>query len=455
MSRRLPLRLRVAAVFTVAAAITLVALGLFVYYRVEATLLYQVRASLQAQMDALAGLPESGRQDATAAMTGEFFGQVLTAAGVVVASSPQVSGPLVPGDRLSQAQGQDVVVAQPVLLAEENEREAALLLLRRDGPHVLAVGTSKEDLDDALWGVRTQLVIGGPLALLLASGAGYFAAGAALRPIERMRQHADAISAHSSGERLPLPPARDEIHRLGLTLNQMLDRLDAGLQRERRFVAEASHELRTPLALLKLELDLALAQQRPADELLAALHSAGEEVDRLTRLSDDLLLLAASQDGRSQLDRTDVDVDVGSILQTIAARFSARAGQEGRKIVVGCDGRPVVRAHAGRLERALSNLVDNAVRHGAGDVELGSSWSDGRVSIWVIDHGPGLDDALRARAFESFSRSSAPRSQDGRGLGLTIVQAIISELHGTVTIENRSSGDGTVATITVPGRRAR
>jgi len=451
--RRLPLRLRVAAAFTVAAAITLVGLGLFVYFRVEVTLLNQARVSLGAQMDALDGLPESGRQDATAAMTGEFFGQVLTAAGVVVASSPQLSGPLVSGDPFPPAPGQDVVVAQPVLLAGENEREAALLLLRRDGDQVLAVGASKEDLDDALWGVRTQLVIGGPLALLLASGAGYFAAGAALRPIERMRQHADAISAHSSGERLPLPPARDEIHRLGLTLNQMLDRLDAGLQRERRFVAEASHELRTPLALLKLELDLALAQQRPADELLAALHSAGEEVDRLTRLSDDLLLLAASQDGRSQLDRT--DVDVGSILQTIAARFSARAGQEGRKIVVGCDGRPVVRAHAGRLERALSNLVDNAVRHGAGDVELGSSWSDGRVSIWVIDHGPGLDDALRARVFESFSRSSTPRSQDGRGLGLTIVQAIISELHGTVTIENRSSGDGTVATITVPGRRAR
>src|SRR5450830_217877 len=191
----------------------------------------------------------------------------------------------------------------------------------------------------------------------------------------------------------------------------------------------------------------------PAFELLAALHSAEGEVDRLTQLSEDLLVIASSEQGRSEPART--DVDVGPLLRALAVRFSARAQQEDRRITVASEEGPVARAHAGRLERALSNLVDNAVRHGAGDVELGSSWSDGRVSIWVIDHGPGLDDALRARVFESFSRSSTPRSQDGRGLGLTIVQAIISELHGTVTIENRSSGDGTVATITVPGRRAR
>ena len=452
MRRRLPLRLRVAAVFTVAAAITLVGLGVFVYYGVEATLLRQVQVSLEAQMDALAGLPESGRQDATAAMTGEFFGQVLTARGALVVSSPQLSGRIVVDDRLSRTPGQDVVAEQQVRLVEDDEWEAALLLLRRDGDQVLAVGTSREDLDDALWGVRTQLLIGGPLALLLASGAGYLAARTALRPMERMRQHADAISAHSSGERLPLPAARDEVRRLGLTLNRMLDRLDAGLQRERRFVAEASHELRTPLALLKLELDLALAHQRPADELLAALHSADEEVDRLTRLSDDLLLLAASQDGRSQPDRT--DVDVGSMLETLAARFSARAQQEGRRITVASEGRLVARAHAGRLERALSNLVDNALRHGAGDVELSSHWSEGQVSILVIDHGTGMDDAFRARAFESFSRASTARSQDGQGLGLTIVHAIVSEHQGTVTIENRAGGDGTIAKITIPGRHA-
>ncbi|MCF4123056.1 ATP-binding protein [Antribacter sp. KLBMP9083] len=450
MRDRWPLRQRVVAVFTAAATIAFVALGLFVYYRVEATLHDQARVSLDAQMDALADLPESARRGAIGAMTGEFFGQVLTPAGAVVVSSPQLSGSMVTGDLPGLAQGEDVVVERPVLLIEEDEREAAILLLRRDGDQVLAVGTSREDLDDALWGVRTQLLIGGPLALVLASVAGYLAAGAALRPMERMRRHAEAISAQSSGERLPLPAARDELHQLGLTLNQMLDRLEAGLQRERRFVAEASHELRTPLALLKLELDLALAQPRSADELVAVLRSADEDVDRLTRLSDDLLLLASSQDGRPPPDQS--DVDVRSLLKKSAARFSARARQEGRRIVVRCEGRPVVRAHAGRLERALSNLVDNAVRHGAGDVELRSTWQDGRVSIWVTDRGPGLDDALRARVFEPFGRSSAPRAQGGRGLGLTIVQAIVSELDGTVTVENRSDGGGTVATMTLPGR---
>jgi signal transduction histidine kinase len=460
-----PLRLRVVAVFTAAATIAFVGLGLFVYYRVEATLHDQARVALDAQMDALADLPESGRRAAIEAMTGEFFAQVLTPDGTLVASSPQLSGPVAtgdlpvpaPGEGPGEDIGEDVEVKRPVRLVEDegeegDEGEAAILLLRRDGDQVLLVGTSREDLDDALWGVRTQLLIGGPLALLLASAAGYLAAGTALRPMERMRRHAEAVSAHSAGERLPLPAAHDEIRRLGLTLNQMLDRLDTGLQRERRFVAEASHELRTPLALLKLEIDLALAQPRPTDELVAALRSAGEEVDRLTRLSDDLLLLASAQDGRSLQDQT--DVDVRSLLKTSAARYSARAGQEGRRIVVRCDGRPIVRAHAGRFERALSNLVDNAVRHGAGDIELGSGWSDGRVSIWVTDHGPGLDDELRAHVLEPFGRSPTPRSQDGRGLGLTIVQAIVAELHGTVIIENGSSDGGTVATIAVPGRRA-
>lgn len=452
MRGRLPLRLRVASVFAAVAAIALVALGLFVYYGVDATLAAQARTSLEAQADALTALPDAGRDATIAAMTGEFFAQVLTPSGAVVASSPQL-GPEAASDGLHPPDGEDVVVEQPVYLVEEGGTEAAVVLARQDRGQVVLVGTSREDLDDALRGVRTQLLVGGPLALLLASAAGYVAAGAALRPMEAMRRHAEAISAQSAGERLPLPPARDEARRLGHTLNQMLDRLDAGLQRERRFVAEASHELRTPLAMLKLELDLALAQPRESDKLVAALRSAGEEVDHLTRLSDDLLLLASSERPGTPTDAGGVQTEVRSALDAVARRFAARAHEDGRSVRAGGEDGLVVRANPGRVERVLSNLVDNALRHGAGDVDISSRWVDGRVALQVSDEGPGIHGMLHDHVLEAFSRSPAARGHGSSGLGLAIVQALVTEMKGTVAIDNRADGHGLVVTVTVPGHR--
>jgi heavy metal sensor kinase len=449
MSSRLSLRLRVALAFAATTTLALVGLGAFVYYRVEATLMDQTRASLETQLDALAQVPVAIRPQATAAMTGEYFSQVLTPDAVPVASSPQVVDPLVTADQLPRTDREDVVVEQPVRLTNEDEAERALLLLRRDGDQVLVMGTSQEDVEDALGGVLTQLLIGVPLALVLASAMGYLVAGSALRPIERMRQQAATISARSSDDRLPLPAAHDELFRLGQTLNAMLDRLDAGLQRERRFVAEASHELRTPLALLRMELDLALSRPRSADELLAALDSASEEVHRLTRLSEDLLLLAASDDGRLELDKT--DVDVGDLLETVATRFSTTATSQGRKVGVTGEFPLVIRADRARLDQALSNLLDNALRHGLGDVEVSASQRDGMVSISVRDQGPGVEPDFRDRAFDRFSREPGARPTGGRGLGLAIVRAIVEEHHGTLDVREDAAGRGFAVALELPG----
>lgn len=445
MAGRVPLRLRVAAAFAGATALALIALGAFVYYRVGATLTAQTRASVATQMAALTQVPGARRPEATESMTGEFFGQVLTPGGGVVGSSPQVRGPLVAARSLPDAPGEDRTVEKQLRFVGADDAEPSTLLLRRTGGQVLVVGASKEAVDDALDGVLTQLSIGGPLALLLASGMGYLVAGAALRPIERMRLRAATISAGSVGDRLPLPAAPDELQRLGRTLNDMLDRLETALLRERRFVAEASHELRTPLALLRVELDLALSRPRTADELLSALHSANEEVDRLTRLSEDLLTLAASDEGRVGLDES--EFDVGDLLESLRARFSSTAGSQGRSIGVTADHPMIVRADRGRLDRALSNLLDNALRHGEGDVRLEVVRSNGEVLIRVTDEGPGMDAELRARAFERFSRGPGARSAEGRGLGLAIVRAIVREHHGTVSIEGRHERAGTVVAI--------
>jgi signal transduction histidine kinase len=445
----LPLRVRVAVAFSLTAALAMVGLGAFVYYRVAATLESQTAQLLRVQLDALTTVPAARRLEVAEGMSGEAFGQVLTTDASVEASSPQVNGALISSDQVPSEPGRRVSVEQGVWFADEDAPEVAALLLVREGDQVLVVGTSLEDVEDALAGVLSQLWIGGPLALALASCAGYAVAGSALRPVERMRRQAATISARSSGERLPLPLAHDEIYRLGQTLNGMLDRLDAALTRERRFVAEASHELRTPLAMLRMELDLALSRPRSREELLAALHSADEEAQRLTRLAEDLFLLTRS--GEDELELEVSDVHVRALLESIAARFATRTKAQNRTVSVMSDVPLVVRADHDRLDRALSNLLDNALRHGAGNIELTARRRDGQVSISVADQGPGMDATFRSRAIDPFARHPGARSTPGHGLGLTIAAAIAAQHHGAITLDRPPGGPGTLATITLPG----
>jgi heavy metal sensor kinase len=449
MPSRLPLRLRVALAFAVSTAVALVALGAFVYFRVDATLEKQLRESLDGQMESLLAHPESGRPDAAGQVVGEALAQVLTLDGEPVGSSGQVIGVLASRGDLPARDGQKVVVNRVVELRDNDatENESVKLQLRRDGDQILVVGTPRDDADDALDGVRTQLLIGGPLALLLASLLGYLVAGTALRPIERMRSRAASISSESRGERLPLPEADDEVRRLGVTLNAMLDRLDEGMQRERRFVAEASHELRTPLALLRVELDLALSRARTNEELVAALDSASDEVDRLTRLARDLLVLASSDEERLLLEPS--RFDLGELLRSVTGRFAASAEREGRNVRVAGDFPLPVDADRERLDQVLGNLLDNALRHGGGEVVLEARQQDGQVLIRVSDEGPGLPAAFREHAFDRFSRAGGTRA-DGRGLGLAIVRAIVRAHGGEVSIDDRGGGNGTVVSVRLP-----
>ncbi len=425
---RLPLRLRVAAAFALATAVALTGLGVFLHLRVASTLEDQVAAGVAARLDALQRLPASAREEAVADLTGAGFAQVLDRGGSVVASSPQLNGPLLTKEQLPAA-GTSERRDADVFLVTEGETSPAVLRAAGEATQVVVVGTSSEEVEDALEGLQAQLFVGGPLALLLASVLGYVVAGGALRPIERMRARASTISADSSGDRLPLPAVRDEVHRLGTTLNDMLDRLDAGLQRERHFVAEASHELRTPLAVLRTELDLLASRERSPEETRVALASMGEEVDRLGLLVDNLLLLASADDARLRLERTTFDVT--GLLSEVAGRFAPIA--EGREVVV-TPGPPVqVTADRRRLDQVLSNLVDNAIRHGEGTVALAAAPEPAGAALTVSDEGGTvLDDEL----FGRFRQGEGPRV-GGRGLGLALVSTIVAEHGGTATAEVR------------------
>ncbi len=442
---RLPIRWRLTVVFVAAMALILVATGLFLYFRLASSLDQAIDDGLRTRADDVAALvrqSDSGLREGnrgTLAEQDESLTQVLDASGRVVDSTPQLgNAPLLSPSEAARA------AAAPVFL--ERERAGAI----DDGARILAapvdaqgrglivvVGAATDSRHETLAALFTQLLIGGPISLVLAGLLAYGLAAAALRPVEEMRREAELITGTESGRRLPIPPAADEISRLGTTLNEMLGRLETALARERSFVADASHELRTPLALLKGELDLALRRPRSFDELERAVGSAADEADRLARRAEDLLVLARADQGQLPVRRE--PVRPAALFATVAERFRPRAEQSGRELVASAPPELEIRADRLRLEQALGNLVENALRHGGGRIELRSLQRDGVVALHVLDEGEGFRAEFVERAFQRFTRSDESRSSDGSGLGLAIA-AVIARAHGgEASAANRDS----------------
>jgi signal transduction histidine kinase len=315
-----------------------------------------------------------------------------------------------------------------------------LVLPARSRQRVAVLARSLESRDESLDHLRHELLIFLPLALLAASLGGYALAAGALRPVELLRRRAEAVTP-GEPSKLPVPRPADEVSRLAVTLNDMLARLQAAVEHERRFVADASHELRTPLALLRTELDLALRRPRSREELENALRSAAEETQRLSRLADDLLLIARADQGSLPMQRE--PVAAADLLSDAAGRFANRASSLGRELRVKetdlhVDADPL------RVAQALVNLVDNALTHGEGVVELAAEREDGFVELHVRDGGPGFPEDFRARAFDRFSRADDALSRGGSGLGLSIVDVVARAHEGGRGLANRPSGGADV-----------
>jgi len=440
---RLPIRVRLTLAFAVVMALVFAAVGAVLYVRLGDTLDERIADTLEARTTALAST-----FDVTSPVVAgeEGLAQVLEADGSVVATSSSAADrALLSSEQLERARATSIVTDREVAGVEFRLRATPV------DDRIVVVGEPLDDRDEALDGLLAQLLVVLPIALLVSSAIGYLVAGAALRPVEDMRRRATEISADTPERRLPLPQAHDEVYRLGATLNEMLDRLDEGLARERRFVADASHELRTPLATLQTELELATRRPRSQAELEDALRSANEEVHRLVRLAEDLLVLARADEGQLVL-RPD-PFAVRDALEAVAARHGSQAAAAARSLEVSVSAELMLTGDRQRLEQALGNLVDNALRHGLGTVRLQALADDGFVVLAVSDEGAGFSPEFLPHAFERFSRADVSRTGRGIGLGLAIVDAI-SRAHGGLATAANRDGAGAIVTIFVPARPA-
>ncbi|MGH1488853.1 MAG: ATP-binding protein [Acidimicrobiales bacterium] len=266
-----------------------------------------------------------------------------------------------------------------------------------------------------------------PLVVLLGGLALWFAVGSALQPVQRITDEARRIAPSNSGDRLPVPDSSDEIADLTMTLNDMLDRLDAGLIRQRQFVSDASHELRSPLTTVKGAAELVAGNPNLSEEIEPTVETLGRGVARLETVLDDLTELAVAGVAVAK-----TDVDLADVINS-----EVEAVVVSTDVVIDTSGVPVaaVAAHEIRLGRAVRNLLENAVRHAESDVRVAATIEDNTVRVTVDDDGPGIPEADRGRVFERFVRldDARTRSGGGSGLGLALVSAIASEHGGTVT----------------------
>ncbi|MCW2958380.1 MAG: hypothetical protein JWP18_1183 [Solirubrobacterales bacterium] len=446
-ARSRPLRVRLTFAFSSVIALVLAAAGLLIYVQFSHYIDGRTDEELRERAVTFASLARGEVRPARiVALSGETFAQIFDARGVVVATTRALGATRLLGlADLRRAQQAPLLAERPTPATDDGVRLRAFPI---DDNAVAVIAESRDDRERELSHLATLLAISLPGALLLASLTGYQVAGAAMRPVESMRRRAAQIGEADLAQRLEPPGTGDEIDRLAVTLNDLLARLERALDRERRIVGDASHELRTPIAVLRTRLDVALRGDLDAVALRAALADALSDAIRLTRLADDLLVLARADQGQLPLRLEPVEVQ--DVLERAAARFAvAEHGGAAPELRVDVQiaGGAVVLADADRVNQMLDNLVVNALRYGAGPVELiARPTAEGRaVTLAVRDHGVGFPPDLLPRAFERFSHGDAAAAAGGGGLGLAIVQALAVAHGGTANAVNPPEGGAEIS----------
>jgi signal transduction histidine kinase len=432
------------AVATLIVAIALAAGAAALITALRDTLIDEVAEAGRAQASDVVRQLEAGRSPILeVAGSDEQLIQVITPAGAVVASSPNVAGmPAVV--RLEPGKSTQVVTPldDDVFVAVAEGAQTS------DGLRIVVVARALVDVLDTTTVVTQLLIIGLPVLLVVVAITTWFAVGRALAPVEAIRREVDEISAAQLHRRVPQPKADDEIGRLAATMNRMLARLESARNSQRRFVSDASHELRSPITTIRQHAEVALAHpDRTSARELAEVVLA--EQQRMQRLVEDLLLLARA-DENVPLDRAPVDLDdlafeEGHRLRsTTSARVDTSAVTAAR-----------VQGDADALRRVLRNLGENAARHASDRVAISLEARGGDVVLTVDDDGPGIPEAERDRVLQRFVRLDEARSRHdgGSGLGLSIVDEVVRAHGGAIAITQSPLGGARVQ-VTLPVQAA-
>jgi two-component system OmpR family sensor kinase len=443
---RLSTRVRLTIMATAASAVVFAVGAILVYATLGSSLSRAVTDELRIHANDVAAELIA---DAPVTVGGRLTTQLMEADGDVL--DPPDTAPLLTTGEVEAALHGELVVDRPV---EGIGDDGRILARTIDAPGqdavVVVVAGSTSSLTDARNHIALVLMVAAPVVLLGIGATAWLATGRALRSVRGMSRRAATLSLEHPEARLPRPPGNDEIAQLGQTLNEMLDRIATPMAHERAFVDHASHELRTPLAVLRGELELALADLRESGTTAgveAALTSALEETDRLSRLAQDLLVLARADAG--QLTEATGVVPLRSTAADIVARYPLGVVA----VEVTGDGDEVwARAGSGSVHRIVGNLLDNALRHTRTRVEITvDARPDGAV-LRVLDDGPGFAPSMLDRALDRFTRADDPRrrSTGGAGLGLAIVAAETEAHGGRTRIGNGGALGGAWVEVRLP-----
>jgi signal transduction histidine kinase len=445
------LRVRLVALACVGAALIVVTTSGLLAFNLDHALDRAVNDGLRARIEDIEGALDQGSLQLSQE---EAFAQIVASNGRVLSSSANIDADrrlLTPVELQRATTNPNGIRVDREIPGLASSGRLVAKPERFQGENiVIIVGASLATERLARRRVVVSLVLGAPLLVLALGVVVWMVTGAALRPVERMAEEAEAISMSEPGRRLPEPMGDHELAHLGRTLNAMLERIETAFARERAFVDDASHELRTPLAILRGELELTVGDAEDPEAVRAAMTSSLEEVDRLGHMADDLLTLSRANAGA--LAARLVPTDLHDAATTAVRRIPPPPPDVSIEVR---GGDVVALADPDLLERMLVNVLANATRFARHRivVEVARVAGNGTATVTVADDGPGFADELLPRAFDRFARAAGPRGRadGGSGLGLAIVSALAGAQGATVTVGNGPPLSGGVAVITLRG----
>src|SRR5262245_62223696 len=461
----MPLRVRLTLWYGTALALILVIFSTVLYFVTARSLRDAVDESLEeTAAAAVRSLEERGflplvNEDELMSQFPELtridkFFQIFSPSGTITIRSPNVKQHEMP---LSPKALEVALSGHTLLEFARYPKEPPLRLIsvpiifRGNLLYIIQVGTSMDSVEQTLNRLLLVLLVSMPIALAVSLAGGWFMAGRALRPVDAITLAAQRIAGGDLTQRLTVPASADEIGRLTNTFNDMIDRLETSFRQIRQFSSDASHELRTPLTVMKGETELALRRPREAADYTVVLESNLEEIDRMTRIVDELLFLSRADMGEVKMERLPVKLE--SLVEDIHRQASLLGQERDVQVVLGLMTPAIVLGDELRLRELFLNLVDNAVKYSlpGGAVDISLLTESDQATALFTDQGIGISREDQKRIFDRFYRTDDARAhtKKGTGLGLAICAWIVESHHGRIEVQSELH-KGSTFTVTLP-----